>query len=278
VPVSRVRRVLRCGRDVAVGPTRRSLLALVFCLTWSSFSEALDSRECSDLHLATQMTRADGKLQEAIVSADQCGSQTCPEPIRQECQLFRAELERAIPRLSLAVRDASGAVISKLHVELDGARVDSEKREFRLNPGLHRVHVSAAGFQAWEQEVELFQGESLPLEVMLLPLPTADNPRRTASWVFLGVGAASGIAAVILGVNARSLEGQLEECAPDCSEGAVNRVQTQYILTNVAWGVGLASGATGVALWWTSRESTPSSAVGLGISLAGADLNWRGEF
>lgn len=246
---------------------------------WTSTVWALDPQECSDLHLATQMTRAEARLTQAAEAAHQCGNDSCPELIRHECRTWSAELEAAIPQLNLVVQDEEGKAVLAPRVEIDNKLLaSSREHELRLNPGRHTVHISAAGFQEWEREVELSEGKVLRLAVDLQKVPEPANPRRTAGWVFLGVGAASGIAAVILGVNARRLETNLENCSPDCSEGAVSRVQTQYILTNVAWGLGLASGGAGVVLWWTSRDANQATALGVGLTGASASLNWRGAF
>ena len=54
----------------------------LFLSTWSVPAWALDAQECSDLHLVTQMTRAEGQLTQAAKTADECGNAACPEPIR----------------------------------------------------------------------------------------------------------------------------------------------------------------------------------------------------
>jgi len=71
---------------------------------------------------------------------------------------------------------------------------------------------------------------------------TADGGRGTLPWLLLAVGAASVGTGAGFAVWGHNSEAELRDsCAPHCTDSQVQRVHTQYLLSDISFGVGLIS-------------------------------------
>lgn len=117
--------------------------------------------------------------------------------------------------------------------------------------------------------------------------PTADSEARStpiASIVLGGVGVVSLGVGAYFGVKAMSDADEANELCPggDCTsqrgEDLMHDARTSATVSNIAFGVGIASLATGVVLYFVEPDPEPA-ASGLAPFLAdrGAGLAWRGR-
>jgi hypothetical protein len=170
-------------------------------------------------------------------------------------------------------------------VQIDGVAPSGDS-PFPLNPGPHRVLVSAQGYQYVETEVSLQQAERQTLTVTLFPLgresaavvPPAPPPAsadaavpaqatparatpvressstRTLGWVGIGVAGAGVAAGTFAGITALSKK-------PDCPGNVCRPDQQQEIdssrrmghIADVSFGVAILAGALGI---WALASST----------------------
>jgi hypothetical protein len=165
-----------------------------------------------------------------------------------------------------------------------------------INPGTHKVKVSAEGYLPQEKTITLTEGQSLTVNIELEQAPEAPAPaekkiaataadtnlaeptgewHRTLAYVAFGVGGASLIVGGVAGGLAIAKHSELEkECAAGtCALSQQPNVDSYRRLGTIAdvgfivGGVGL---ATGIVLLVTKPKSTPTSAaywtpyVGLG--------------
>lgn len=90
---------------------------------------------------------------------------------RAEASELVLGLSPRVPALALEIAPARTAV----RIEIDGAEMPSAGRElsFRLNPGDHRLRVSAPGYRTIEREVPLAERERRTLSLVLVPVSSA---------------------------------------------------------------------------------------------------------
>jgi hypothetical protein len=252
-------------------------LGVCFALTWSAPARASDSvDQCLVAYEAGQELRRAGDLVEAAEQLLSCGGPACPVRMQADCQRWLDDVERATPAVVFRVRDARGVALANVSISIDGApprRLDG--RALAMNPGEHQVIFRRDGYQELQTPVFVTEGEKLERrEVTLADLvnlerdtlassssqpgggveaeataaPAMLRPRLVWPLALGGVGLAGAAGFVFFGVRAQSGEADLEQCTPNCTQGEVDDVKRDYLLSNVSLGVGLA-GLIGAGLW-----------------------------
>jgi hypothetical protein len=184
---------------------------------------------------------------------------------RSEAAALYDDLGRRIPAVVLRVVGSGGARLETAEVRVDGDPVEEAMlgQPRRLNPGVHRLVVTAPGFAPAEGSVTLGEGEERELALVLEPLPVADEPSvpdaapvaegpvPTVAWVAFGVGGAALVAGTITGAVVLARAGELESDCPDkrCtpededlldSTVALSHASTAlFVVAGVAGGLGL---------------------------------------
>jgi hypothetical protein len=167
-----------------------------------------------------------------------------------------------------------------------------------INPGTHRVKVTAEGFLPQEKTIMMNEGQTLVVNMELEQAPDAPAPapkvatttadtttvstgggewRKTAAYVALGIGGASLIVGGVSGGLAWSKNKQLDEKCPNsqCPDNQTPGIDTYHrfaTISNIGFigaGVGLAAGV--ILLVTQPKETSPSAAsltpyVGLGAA------------
>jgi hypothetical protein len=75
--------------------------------------------QCVDSNTRAQHLRADNKLLEARRELRKCADPSCPGLVRNDCTKRLDEAENAQPTIAFAVKDASGADLTAVKVEMD---------------------------------------------------------------------------------------------------------------------------------------------------------------
>lgn len=175
--------------------------------------------------------------------------------------------------------DSTGIVLT-VSEEGAGVIVDGEPRgttplgePVRVTPGAHEVRVEKEGFHALTIRVTVPAGERVTVQANLVPAsapaPAAvvqapvDTPPREARsggagplpWILFGVGGATAIGGVLLGMNAIGRRDDANDAAGrDRSdyEAARDGAKRSALLADISFGVTVAVVATGVILLLTS--------------------------
>jgi len=275
----------------------RMVLALVVCLNGQAFAqgqEALTSaatRECARAYETSQVQRGAGAISSARSEFERCRRADCPEFIRNDCSRWAKELEAEQPTVILSAKRGS-RMLTKVRVSI-GSRVlvqqldeqavelDPGEYDFRFESADGGVAISHALIQAGNKD-RLVQvefdalarepGADSPLRVApkaaaahrasnqeppTAPSEVARNP-QALPWVLLAVGAASLGTGVGLSVAGHSDELRLREtCSPRCSDAQVAPVHTKYLLSDISFGVGLASLSAAAYLFLRHPNSEP---------------------
>lgn len=185
------------------------------------------------------------------------------EPARQ-----RHELLGKVPAtvvLNVSPEDAT--------VEIDGAlQPGVAPYTLRLAKGKHQLRVSREGYIPLDGELDLEAAQSLEQNVQLEAVPVApvvappaadEKPRaaveprsKVPAYVTLGVAGASAVLGTVFGIQALSAKSDFEASPTATNADAVER---NALIADMAWGIALTLGVTGVVLL-TSEEPASESA------------------
>lgn len=206
------------------------------------------------------------------------------------------ELEPQVPWLTLRLLKPAPA---GLEAKRDGLPVAPALlgSAVPVDPGTHKIEVSAPGFQKLEKDVTLAQGVRQVVEIDLQlasapaaasaappPLVPSDPPGNAAAPSDKGGGfqrplglAVGGLGVVALGVgtyfglDARSLLGDRDDVCPTrkgctVAEGEKNEqlsddARKSARIANIAWVGGAVLAAAGVTLWLTAPQEKTSASV-----------------
>jgi len=192
---------------------------------------------------------------------------------------------------------------SSPEVVIDGTPVPSASLGVKraINPGTHKVKVSAEGYHPQEKSIVLTEGQSLSVNIELEQAPEAAPPpekkaaaavavdtgassggewRRTVAYVSFGIGGASLIVGGVAGALAIAKHSQLADACPDpnsCDPGQRASIDTYHRLGTIAdvgfivGGVGVAAGV--VLLLTQPKETTTTTGTSvtpfIGLGSAG---------
>jgi len=199
-------------------------------------------------------------------------------------------LDAVVPRLEIRLE---ASVPPGASVARDGVPVDPVTLGLPIpvDPGTHRIEVSASGHMRNEVLVSLAEREQRTITVsagapiVVAPARVTDVESSTrrgvplGAWVAGGIGAASLLTGVTFGILAIVEKGHMnDDCSrasgsPLCNQSgldAAHRGQTYSTIANVTVPVGLFGlGLGGYILWSSSREDASSRAArGTGLHVA----------
>lgn len=254
-------------------------------------SRAPARAECIEAYRSAQELRQGGKFVEARTQLMVCSSASCPGPIIADCGNWIGELDQATPTLVFDVM-ADGKEAGDAKVSVDGKAVADWSQALKVNPGRHTVRVELATFEPHEETVNAAEGQRLRLVSIKFASPQAAAPstaqpglppqatpgddhsttptpmpeRRpvpTLVYPLLGTGVAGLAAFGILGGLGRAKQTSLEgSCAPRCTDAEVQPMKTEYLIADVALGVGIVAVASAAVVYFTRpSESHPSAAI-----------------
>jgi hypothetical protein len=183
-----------------------------------------DRETCANAYEGTQLHEREDKLLLARSEAETC-VMSCPHEVANDCRKWLDQLEHALPRVVVSVRDAAGHPIvdAEAHARPSGVALSLEGGSTALDPGHHELEVSR-GDHTVTQRVHLKRGErAVRIEFVLPSEHPAPEPVKSAAqpfpstleWIGLGLGVAA-VGTMIAGqLHATSLR---NSCAPNCAD------------------------------------------------------------
>jgi hypothetical protein len=205
---------------------------------------------------------------------------------RAEASELMLGLSPRVPALALEIEPAP----SELRIEIDGAAMPTTGRElsFRLNPGQHRLRVSAPGYLTIERELPLAERERRMLSLVLVPEPggtavaapapalaaaphaavsaePASNDEgsgaRTRGHVALAVAGAAALTGSVTGILAFTTKPSCPDDVCDLDQrDEADRSRRVGTVATVSFGAAIALGAYG--LWELLFVAPPRSSAG----------------
>lgn len=263
---------------MAVFQSRRRLLAtaaLVVGWMLQVDTAHADPRDnCLEAHIEGQKLEHAGQLRSASRIYATCTSPTCPAAIRKDCDEWRQRTQRATPTIVVRTTDEAGRDLQAT-LSVDDVPVElALGRAIELDPGPHRVDVSAPGRTPTSVSVVAVAGEKdriLPV-VLSAPVPaplplSADRPSvlHWAPLTLAGVGAVGVTLFAVVGLGARADDRALAgSCAPACNPSRADDLRERYLVADVSLAVGAAF-LVGAGIWLavraTQRGPHPASHV-----------------
>jgi hypothetical protein len=259
-----------------------TLALLSLFATHAAADEAPDKQRCLDAYAKSQPLRRDGKLSEARQELLLCARDPCPKQLQPDCVGWLEEVDRALPSVILRATDARGNDVSDVSVSLDGkpfvSRLDG--RALSVDPGSHVFRFERTGKAPVEQSIVIREGEKRRRVVVQLeapvekPRPSAAQPAAASSgppWTAYALGGV-GIVALgtfaYFGLSGVSDRNQLDNCKPNCSSSAVERVDRKFWVANIALAVSAAAlgGATVIFLSHSNDKRATSTRLTIGLA------------
>ncbi len=214
----------------------------------------------------------------------------------QAPDLFRVAQERArtrleetrprIPKLRLVVDGAAANAALTILVDGESIPAASVGLDRPVDPGTHRVKVTASGYRPASGEVTLREGQTQSLSLELVAIPESEMvdegdsrtstafgatpraaPNRTAGYVLLGVGGVGLAAGSVFGLVTLSKTSSLDKLCPTrstCPSSAQSDIdlsKTTAWVSTISLGVGAAAVLTGFYLTLRGRGERPVTAA-----------------
>jgi hypothetical protein len=266
---------------------RRAVVASILCarLLWPAAARGDEDikKTCAAAFSTAQRLMRSGSLLEARKKLVLCGSPQCPAVMRPDCQQWLTSVETSIPTVVFQVSAETRAAPQEVWLTLDdGEPFALDGRAVSLDPGTHTITFAANGFRSVTRQFVVTEGERLRREIATLeplpPPPRVEEPRLTLlpampmakkrspvpTIIALSGTALATVGAITFGVKARNDENGLESCFGSCSQGAVDHVRKEYLLTNVFIGVAVVGLATSVVLWLMYKRQPRASSITVG--------------
>jgi hypothetical protein len=170
---------------------------------------------------------------------------------------------------------------SPASVTVDGAPQNYEfPLVLKLTPGKHRISVTAQGYLPKDLDLEVKGGDKLTQQVELVkepapapvvapppapaappPPPPPPEPRSLVpAYVTLGIAGAAAVVGTIFGVQALSAKSDFDK-TPNTDKA--DDTERNALIADMAFGVAITLGVTGVVLLTSDDEPPPASAASL---------------
>ncbi|WP_438011704.1 hypothetical protein WME89_25535 [Sorangium sp. So ce321] len=162
----------------------RARPALALCLAAALSLAGIDARAqpskraCAAAYERAQGLRRDGKLIAAREALIACSQPTCPAAAVADCGPWLAEVEKSLPSVVIAARDAGGRERLDVRVLVDGRLLAAtlDGKALPVDPGPHTFRYEPAGGPAVEERVLIREGEKNRAITVILGSPPAGAP------------------------------------------------------------------------------------------------------
>jgi hypothetical protein len=251
--------------------------------------------QCIAANDNAQEFRQAGKLSKAREQLLMCVALSCPGPVREDCAQRLDELDKAMPTIVFAAKDAAGNDLMNVRVTIDGApladRLDGSS--LRVDPGPHAFVFTWEGHPAVTKRLVLAEHDQARREVIVFgnaetPHVESASPgaapvaagsggsgidRKTIAFAVGGAGVAGLVVGSIFGAVASSKwSAAKSDCGAGCgptapAQGEKSTASSDATISTVAFVVGGVLAAGGVVLYLTAPSRTAS---GTGLRIAPA--------
>jgi hypothetical protein len=232
-------------------------------------------------------------LARAQQAPDGASRKAWSEAAQQEIDALRGQLAEVALRFSAT---------PGLQIHLNNEPIESESWRLRLAPGAYQLRAEAPGREPFTRSISVAAGSRLELSIPPLQpraqptqVPFVDESAHAGSsvlpWVLVGTGSGVVIAGAVTGLVASSKAGELEDncpggVCPDESQqlgwqGKIDDTKRLALVTNVLWGVGLATLGVGVGWLVFGGEDEPAltaTDVQAGCFVGSCGVTLQGRF
>ncbi|WP_437518023.1 hypothetical protein [Sorangium sp. So ce1099] len=159
-------------------PALALFLAAALSLVGADARAQPSKRACAAAYERAQGLRRDGKLIAAREALIACSQPTCPAAAVADCGPWLAEVEKSLPSVVIAARDAGGRERLDVRVLVDGRLLAAalDGKALPVDPGPHTFRYEPAGGPAVEERVLIREGEKNRAITVFLGAPPAGGP------------------------------------------------------------------------------------------------------
>jgi hypothetical protein len=250
----------------------RVLLGTVLSATLLTTAALGDDQQCLGAVAKGQRFMKAHKLVEASEHLRICAAVTCPVVVQADCARWLDDVEKALPSVVLAARNASGADLIDVKVSADGQRLVGklDGQAVSINAGVHLFHFEGADGTSLDEQVLVKEGEkNREIVVTLRPSSSGSSSEwKTMGWVLAGLGLTGLGAAGLFGVIA-ILDKDGAHCHSNgggCDPGSIGGIRNEAIASNAGWIAGGALLAGGAALLLLSPSGDHHPGGGVGVT------------
>ena len=207
------------------------------------------------------------------------------------------EVRPRIPKMRLVVLGAAAGAALTVRVDGESIPVASLGLDRPVDPGHHRVEVSASGYNVAGGELTLREGETQELSLELVRLPEDDvaptpeggpgqtsgpwhqPPSRTPAYIAFGISAAGIAAGSVFGIVTLSKTSSLDKlcstraACPPSAQPDIDFSKTTAWTSTISFGLGAAAMFAG--LYLAFRGHDPDQARTAGAPASSATLHPR---
>ncbi len=153
-------------------------VAAALALTGARARAEPHKRACAAAYERAQGLRRDGKLLAAREALIACSQPTCPAAAVADCGPWLAEVEKSLPTVVIAARDAHGRERLDVRVLVDGRLLAAalDGKALPVDPGPHTFRYQPAWGPAVEERVLIREGEKNRALTLPLGAPSAGAP------------------------------------------------------------------------------------------------------
>lgn len=206
------------------------------------------------------------RLLQARTKLVACASDACPLDVREDCARWLKDAQELLPSLTVRVVDPTGLDVTEATISVDETVVPLNGHWIELDPGLHKIHVTAAGEAPGShesQDVVVVAGEqgrvvtialqAQPAAAAAAAAPAALTDSRlivpAPAWLLGAVGLAALGSFATFGILSSNEHAALQDsCAPQCSDAQLQSGQRYALVADISLVGGIAALAGG-ALW-----------------------------
>jgi hypothetical protein len=260
-----------------------------------------DKAACVASYDRSQMLRKDHRLQRAREELRSCSRAVCPALVRNDCLTWLDQVQAELPSLAIrATKD--GADVANVTIVEDEAVVATklDGSSLEVDPGEHAFRFETEGASPVVMHLVVRERERdrvVPVNFVgpgaaqasgVAPAsaeaPAMSRPVPVGAVVLGGIGIAGIATFAAMGVVGKNQQSSLQNsCSPNCSQRDIDKVKTDYIVADVALGVGAAA-LVSAGVWFLLRPAKSEQAARVGNAIAitpnrgGATLGLRGTF
>lgn len=245
-----------------MGPrAARSFFIALVVLATSRTLHAQDAEQCVADHASGQDLRADAALLAARDKFVRCSADACPALVRKECEKLLAEIESAIPSIIVRAKGPDGEDTTDVAVIVDGKTVAERLgvKQLRLDPGQRSLRFRHASGATIERKLALMEGEkgrvveldftkSEPKPPEPPPMVESGGGLPAATWVLGGVSAIALGSFVFFGLDGRSKQNDLDECKPNCTDAAYDKMARRYLIADISLAAAVVTGGAALVI------------------------------
>lgn len=218
---------------------------------------AQDVEACLEAHERAYVARDAGDMLTTTAELRLCAASDCPPLVQRDCVEWLADVERSIPTVLVKIT-VEGSDKKPERFWIDDIEMDVPDEPLKLNPGNHVFRATArVGSEMLTRELSVLVQPSVRRQQITLDIsedpppavegqnagPAGDGGRRLrlVGFSLLGMGIATGVTTLGLGVSAIVDHGEFEErCAPFCDAAQSRSIQARFLAADV---LGAFSGA-----------------------------------